>query len=153
MRLRHCALLLALFATPLAAQGAPPWKEGDAPPVLLGLHLGDSKAKLDSVMGRAEGTQSLGEGAEAYLYRGGKVGVGWASLDGVAMIDLRHPDAGALDGFRVGDSIESLVAKWGKPPQGEGNVGLWVFGWWAVVVRSDDQGQRITMITLGRVAQ
>ena len=144
------ALLLA--AAPLAAQGKPPWKAGDRAPALLGLHIGDTRAKLDAVMGPPEGTQVLGEGVVALSYRHGTVIVTWARLDGVATIDLKSPDAGDIAGIRVGGSIDDLVAKWGQPPQGDNNVGLWVFGPWAVVVRADDAGKKIVMLSLGRVA-
>ena len=147
-------IVAALLVTTgsLAAQAKPPWKAGDPPPILLGLHLGDSLPKLNSVMGRAGGTQQLGDGVAAYSYQGGNIVVTWARFDGVATIDLKSRDAGAIGGFRVGDSIDSLLAHWGPPPQGEGSVGLYVFGPWAVVVRSDSTGKRITMLTLGRVA-
>lgn len=151
-RTLRLASLLLCTASSLAAQGKPPWKAGDAPPILLGLHLGDTRTKLDAVMGRAEGTQQLGDGVTALSYAAGHVVVTWARLDGVATIDLKSRDAGELGGFRVGDSIDSLVAHWGPPPQGQGSVGLYVFGPWAVVVRSDSTGKRIVMLTLGRVA-
>jgi hypothetical protein len=149
---RILTALLLLGATTLAAQGKSPWKAGDQPPALLGLHLGDSRAKLDSVMGRADGSQTLGEGVVALSYSARHVTVTWARADGVATIDLRSRDAGEIGGLRVGDTIESLIQKWGQPDRGENNVGLYIFGPWAVVVRSDSTGQRIAMLTLGRVA-
>lgn len=150
--MKRTLLALLLVASPLTAQGKPPWKAGDPSPALLGLHIGDSRAKLDAVMGRPEGTQVLGDGVVALSYRHGTVVVTWARLDGVATIDLKSSDAGDIAGIKVGDPIDALVAKWGSPPQGQGNVGLWVFGAWAVVVRSDDAGKRIVMLSLGRVA-
>ena len=104
------------------------------------------------MLGTAEGTQQLGEGVTAFSYQGGHLVVTWARLDGVATIDLKSREAGDIGGFRVGDSIDSLVAHWGPPPRGEGEVGLWVFGPWAIVVRADSTGKRIVMMTLGRVA-
>jgi hypothetical protein len=104
-------------------------------------------------MGPPDGTQVLGEGSVALSYSARHATVSWASLDGVAIIDLRSRDAGEIGGLRVGDSIESLVAHWGQPDRGENNVGLYLFGWWTVVVRADDTGSRIVMLSLGRIAQ
>ena len=140
-----------LAACPLAAQGKPPWKAGDPAPALLGLHLGDTRARLDSLLGPSDGKQELGERVLALSYTARQVTVTWSRLDGVAVIDLRSRESGEIGGVRVGDTIQSLVERWGPPPQGEGTTGLYVFGAWAIVVRSDTAGEKIVMLSLGRV--
>ena len=151
--LRFLPLFGILTAARVMAQtGALPWKAGDPPPLVAGLHLGNSRERLDSVMGRPTNIQHLGDGADALGYDSAGVVVSYARLDGVAIIDLRRRDAGAIDSIRVGDSFQQVLARWGQPTTQEADVRMYIVGWWAIVVRVDQKQGCVQMLSIGRVA-
>jgi hypothetical protein len=48
--------------------------------------------------------------------------------------------AGALDGVKVGDSYDGVIAKWGTPASGNNLNGLWIAGKYIVTVTFDKKG-------------
>jgi len=139
-------------ASALAAQGSFPWQPGSAPPTVAGIDLGDDRDKVLSVLGEPTSIQTLGDGVEALGYEALGLVVTWARLDGVAVIDLRTRDAGDIGGVRVGDRVESVIGRWGPPHQGGEGVGLYLVDEWAIVVRTDEVAERVSALSLGRVA-
>jgi hypothetical protein len=147
------AVALTIPATATAQEPAFPWKSLDPPPAVAGLRLGDSRARLDSVMGEPESVQDLGSGLYFFGYRGGSVIVGYAELDGIAIIHLRTREAGEIGGVRVGDSLGSVRERWGAPQTEDHLVSLYIVDWWVVAVYADQSGERVAMLTLGITAE
>jgi hypothetical protein len=112
-----------------------PWESGDPPPAVAGLSLGDSRARLDSVMGEPESVRNLGA-VDIFGYRGGSIRISYAELGGVAAIDLKTREAGEIGGVRVGDSLSSVFERWGAPNGGGGRVSLYIVDWWVVATYS-----------------
>jgi hypothetical protein len=146
------ALISLMPLQSAAAQGHLPWKAGDEPPVVAGLHLGDSLNIIESVLGPPADTQKLGDGAWAYSYPAKGLSIVYATLDGAAVIDLRTPQSGAIDSIRTGDSVTAVIRRWGPPDRAEGAVGLYLAGRWLVAVRLNDAHTLVAMLSIGRVA-
>jgi hypothetical protein len=146
------AVAVTIPATATAQEAAFPWKSGDPTPAVAGLSLGDSRARLDSVMGEPESVRNLGA-VDIFGYRGGSIRISYAELGGVAAIDLKTREAGEIGGVRVGDSLSSVFERWGAPNGGGGRVSLYIVDWWVVAVYSDRSAERVTMLGLGTTAE
>jgi len=142
---------LVLQMVPIQAHGAGfPWKAGDPPPSVAGIRLGDTRERLDEVLGPPTTTQQLGEGAFGLSYRKRGISVGWASGDGVAMIFLNERYAGDIDGVRIGDTQGSVIARWGDPSSAQGETAIYRAGRWGVVLKLD-QDAKVVQLYLGFV--
>jgi hypothetical protein len=131
--------LLLLTATPAAAQHAAfPWHAGDRPPHLAGFWLGQSMDSARRALPRTVRVDTLGSHPEyAYGYTTADralVLVGMNS-EGVGIITVRRRDLGAIDGVRVGDSCQAVLAHWGPPTTGDSETAMWVAGSWLVSAR------------------
>ena len=67
----------------------------------------------------------------------------------VSMIYLLTRAAGSIDGVRVGDGRDEVIAHWGEPPLAQGAQAMYPAGDWAVVVELGAE-QRVVSISLGR---
>src|SRR5574341_1284088 len=111
------ALVLALVAKPLSAQHAQlPWKVGDSPPAVAGIHLGDSRRLVDSILGPPDTVDApsvyvdgerIDEWQLTWSARG--VFILYSRRDGVTGIRLSKRVAGDVDGIRVGDSLGTVI--------------------------------------------
>jgi hypothetical protein len=153
IRILSSVVAAALLALPAAAQsGAFPWKATDPPPALHGLRLGDSRARLDSLLGAPDNTQQLGEGVVAYDYPRVGLSVVYSDADGVSIVYAETRDAGSLDSIRVGDPPSAVVRRWGQPTEANGTTALFEARSWIILIEADSTGQRVTRIGVGRKA-
>ena len=134
-----------------AQQGKFPWHDGDLAPRLGGIALGDPRARIESLLGPPQAVQAMSHGAEQLEYKARGMTVVITPRDGASIIQLNSRAGGDLDGIRVGDTKEVVVKRWGTPKSGQGPVGLYVAGQWAVSVRLNDQRTVVEQIGVGRV--
>ncbi|HUO52771.1 MAG TPA: hypothetical protein VMT93_09640 [Gemmatimonadaceae bacterium] len=127
-----------------------PWRPGDAPPPVAGLHLLASRAGIDSALGAPADSESLG-GAWSLRFPKKGVSVVYARLDGAAIIYLKTREAGDIGGVRLGDTRESVLARWGAPSVADGANALYQAGPWLVVLTLDGAHARVAALGLGRV--
>jgi len=132
--------------------GAFPWKAGDPPPVVGGLHLGATRARMDSVLGLPSDSQHIALDGWAYNFRSKGVSVIYAPLDGASIIYLTRRDAGDIDGVRPGDLKRDVLARWGQPTTVGGLNSLYVAGNWVVVVTFDSTRSSVTRLGVGRTS-
>lgn len=144
----------ASVSAPAAAQqGGFPWKDGDPSPAFAGFRLGQDLAAARASMRGTIDTDTLGSGAQrayAYTTRDGSLSIVGAPREGVGIIVVRRRELGAVDGVRVGDACAAVIERWGPPPRGDSEVGLWVAGKWLVSARCDDTGH-VSELTVGNV--
>lgn len=144
-------LLLAGVCLAAAPAGAAfPWQPGEAPPPLAGVTLGQSRAEVERVLGTPERTTML-EAEDVVRLQWARKGVDVvvSRLDGAAIVTLTRRDAGAIDGIRVGDSLDAVIQRWGMPQQRVGGDGVWRVGDWDVIVRPATSKPVVTGLTLG----
>lgn len=144
----------ALAQQPPAPSPAPaarahfPWSSANAPPPVAGLHLGDTRATVEARFGNAPESRPAGAGlALEYPDQGVSILLGAGS--DVSMIYLLTRAAGSIDGVRVGDGRDEVIAHWGEPPLAQGAQAMYPAGDWAVVVELGAE-QRVVSISLGR---
>ncbi len=153
MLTRLSILALLCGSHPLVAQtGSFPWKAGDPAPAIAGVHLGDSRTRLDSLLGRPDSTQATAQGAVNVIYGAKGLSITYTPHDGVALIYLLRPEAGDIGGIRLGATQADVVAQWGEPPRGEGATAFYLAGTWAAIVGLDEQGAAVIQLGLGRLA-
>jgi hypothetical protein len=143
------SLVAGLAAMVLAsgASAAPrPWKADDPPPSVNGITLGDPEQKALDKLGAPEEVNSTQEGEVLeYGTRGLEV---TAADNKVIAIRLRAPEAGSLDGIKVGDIARAVVLKWGMPQGGEGVVARFGTPKWTIAVKLADKEPTIVDLTL-----
>src|ERR1041385_728063 len=140
-------------ASSQAQQGTSPWKAGDSPPPVAGVRLGVTRAALDSLLGRPDKIQQMGQDGLGLTYTKRGISVVYTPLDGAAIVYLLRRDAGDVGGVRLGDTKDQVLARWGKPSTGEGMNALYISGKWVVVVTLDSvTGTRVVQLGLGRAA-
>lgn len=144
-------LLLALAAasTATAADGHLPWKAGDDPPPLAGIALGDSRDRVETLLGKAPETRAA-KGGMALVYVEKGVVVMLNARREAAVVYLLTPAAGALDGVRVGDARDAVLRRWGEPTTVQGAEALYLAGDWAVIIELGE-GQTIAQLSVSRV--
>ena len=112
-------------------------------PSLAGFRLGEKTAKALALLGAPLTTEKVNEGPDAIIsYTNDKTGITILAtkLEGVGIILVTSRDAGALDTVRVGDTHESVVARWGPPAAGDASEALWLAGKYVITVKFDDKG-------------
>lgn len=114
---------------------APPASSASATgglPSVAGIALGSTRAQVTSVFGAPEERRTAEQG-EIWRYPSRGLVVGIARAGTVAFVGLGTRGAGDIDGVRVGDSVQSVRQRWGKPV--EDSDGAFVFdrgGWYAI---------------------
>jgi hypothetical protein len=160
---RLLSLLIPLIAMPHATpqKGPFPWKEGDAPPAVGGVHLAATRAGLDSVLGAASDSQDLTAGTWLLQFRKKGMSVVYMRPYGAFEIHLMRRDAGDIGGVRLDDLRASVRNRWGAPSTselitiGEGATYTWgeettyIAGKWMVAVTFDTLTTRVTQLWLG----
>jgi hypothetical protein len=121
------------------------------PPLVAGIRLGDSAARVRAVLGTPTTEERLMADARQLAYRAHGIVVVTTGDQGVAMIGLLAPNAPQLNGVRVGDPVSYLIQRWGPPDQrGAGRVSYKVGRWGAlVVVDTLGEPERVESITFG----
>ena len=136
MRLLFATLLA--FATPLL---------GQSPPSIVGIHLGDSRQLLDSLLGLPDrmprGEVYIDGVRVPYALEYSQQGLRllYSESRGVTLMSLTRRSAGNVDGVRVGDSLSAIIPRWGIPSGGSG-AGVserlaWDRGTWRFIVDSE----------------
>jgi hypothetical protein len=141
----------ALAATPTttpAQTGAFPWKAGDNPPAVAGIALGDTAQHVREVLGKPGHVGKMGV-ADLFEYPRLGLQVISTTSDGVSIIRLRTPQAGEIDGIKVGDSADVVLSKWGTPSTGQDRTALFNAGVWTVSVKVAPTKPQIIDILLG----
>jgi hypothetical protein len=146
-----CLGLTAALSSPALAQHFP-WKHGDKPPTLAGFRLYEKAATARDRLGPGISTDTLGDRADpAVAFTSSKRGVSVVTsrLDGVAIIYVTRREAAMLDSIRVGDTRDRVLARWGPPSTGNGNVALWIVDNWVVSVQLGPDN-RVARLGVGR---
>lgn len=128
-----------------------PWAADAPPPLVAGIRLGDSAAKVRSVLGTPDRERvAIGDLRELdYVPLGLAV---WVTGDqGVAMISLMTSDSPELGGVRNGVPLSTLQARWGPPHNRVGQGWIYRTDDWLVMVMADTVQQRVANLSLGWV--
>lgn len=134
-----------------ASQGAIfPWKAGDAPPPVAGVHLGDDRPRLETVLGKPSDSQKLGDTGLAFTYGQRGVQVLYTPTDGAAIIYLLTRAAGNIRGVRLGDTRQEVVARLGDPSSVAGPMAFYRAGDWTVFVKLGED-RKVKQLGIGRV--
>jgi hypothetical protein len=145
MRLKS---LLPLFVGPwlvlgsrvaVAQQGALPWQDPEPAPAVAGLELGASRAYADSLLGKPDSVEDVGDGAQRLTYAAHCMDLVYRPAEGLQGIHLCRRQWGDIGGVRVGDTRESVVARWGmpEPDLDQGFRYVYVVGTWGILVEFD----------------
>ena len=120
-------------------------------PTLAGFRLGESQAGAVARLGGPLKVETLGSGPEAPVsYANAAVGITLIAsrADGVGIVFVTSRSGGGLDGIRVGDRKEDVLARWGVAGAGGDTDGLWLAGRYVVSVRFDSDG-RVARLGIG----
>jgi hypothetical protein len=141
------AMLFFAAALPVAAKVEFPWNGNDASPAVNGVKLGDSEQKTLDKLGAPEGVLTAKDGDEILQYKSGGLEI---TADGkrVVAIKLTTPEAGSIDGIKVGDIARAVILKWGLPLGGEGPTARFGTPNWTISVRTADKESYIVEMTL-----
>jgi hypothetical protein len=135
--------------TAVAKDGQFPWHDGDKSPSIAGIHLGDNRSRLDSVLGPPTSTHKLDDDGLTLTYEKQGIMVLYAYLDHSAVIYLLTRSAGNIGGIRIGDKREKVLEQWGPPSSAQGDTALYRAGDWVVVIKLD-QNQMVVQLGIGR---
>jgi len=142
------AILGIILSAPGPAIAEPHlWKPGDAPPVVNGLKLGDSEQRALDLLGVPDEVNPTTNG-ELLEYRTKGIEVTATTKEGVTAIRLLSPEAGTIDGIRVGDIARNVVLRWGAPQMGTGRVAHFGTRDWIISVHLADKESTIVDLTL-----
>ena len=131
---------------PVAAPRAFP----EVVPAVWGVRLGDSAARVDSVLGPATSSRRLMADAVLRRYADRDLELVTTGDQGVAMVRCYGPRA-VVAGARVGMGEPALLAAWGTPYRRYDDGGLgYKAATWGAVVRFGE-GREVTEIQLGLV--
>ena len=155
----------AALPAPTAAQGAGILRPSvisesshtlSVPGVLAGYTLGDSTSSAVARLGRSLKIDTISTGSDpliSYANLGKGITLIATNGGGVGIIFLTRPEAGTLDGIRVGDTRATAIARWGPAAAGGKGTGkggaLWLTDENVVAVTFDESG-RISQLGIGR---
>jgi hypothetical protein len=120
-------------------------------PSFAGFRIGENIEKALKKIGKPLVRETLGEANDApvsYTNKSTGIGIIAARKEGVGVIFVTNRTAGALGGIRIGDSHESVVAKWGVPASGNKRNGLWLAGKYVITITFDEKG-RVSRLGIG----
>jgi hypothetical protein len=156
--MRGIVTLVVAIACARAAQPSPaadsttgPWRDAEPPPLVAGIRLGDSLARVRAVLGKPTSERSLMADARELAYWPPGLAVITTGDQGVALIGLLTPAAPQVAGVRVGDPVSHLVEQWGPFYRRNGARVSYRNGPWGALVIIDTAAvpQRIQSITFG----
>jgi hypothetical protein len=137
-------LLLAIASATAAPQ---PWKAGDKPPAVAGVSLGDTEQRALDVLGAPDEVTPNADG-EVLQYLAKGLEFAATKKDGVVAIHLLKPEAGAIDGIKVGDIARNVLLKWGAPTGGRDRTAEFGTPGWTISVRLSSKEPTILDLTL-----
>jgi hypothetical protein len=120
-------------------------------PTLAGFRLGEPEDGAVARLGGPLKVETLGSGPEAPVsYTNVAKGITLIAsrADGVGIVLVTSRGAGVLDGIRVGDRKEDVVARWSVAGAGGDTDGLWLAGRYVVSVKFDRDG-RVARLAIG----
>ncbi len=136
---------MLIAAAPIVPKPVP-WKTGDVAPTVNGVKLGDTEQHALDLLGPPDDVNSTSNGELLeYTTKGLEV---TCTKDGVIAIRLLAPDAGSIDGIKVGDIARDVMLKWGAPQGGSGRIAHFGPGPWVIVVHLADKDPTIVDLTL-----
>lgn len=147
MRLFATVALAASLAASSAIAAPRPWQASDKPPVVAGIKLGDSEQHALDVLGAPDDVVPNAD-SEVLYYNAKGLEVVATKNDGVVSIKLLTPDAGAIDGVKVGDIARDVLLKWGAPTAGQGRIAVFGPPAWAIGVHLAEKDPTILDLTL-----
>jgi hypothetical protein len=151
--MRFCARLAATLIGVLLLAFAPataaprPWQAGDKPPAVAGVLLGDTEQHALDVLGAPDEVTPNADG-EVLQYLAKGLEVAATKKDGVVAIHLLKPEAGSVDGIKVGDIARNVLLKWGAPAGGRDRIAEFGTSRWTISVRLSDKEPTIIDLTL-----
>jgi hypothetical protein len=147
VRLFATVALAASLAAFSAIAAPRPWQVSDKPPVVAGIKLGDSEQHALDVLGAPDDAVPNAD-SEVLYYNAKGLEVTATKKDGVVSIKLLTPDAGAIDGVKVGDIARDVLLKWGAPTTGEGRIAVFGPPAWGIGVHLAEKDPTILDLTL-----
>ena len=147
MKLLGAVALGASLAAASAGAAPRPWQASDKPPVVAGIKLGDSEQHALDVLGAPEEVAPNAD-SEVLQYPDKGLEVTATKKDGVIAIKLLTPEAGEIDGVKVGDIARTVILKWGMPSGGQGRIALFGPPIWTIAVHLADKDPTILDMTL-----
>lgn len=149
--LAACAQAVQAPGEQESTQVRPAFLADSSPPLIAGIRIGDSTARVRPVLGSPT-TDSpwVADGRELVYWPRGIVVV-TNITQGVAMIGLVNPAAPMLAGVRVGDPISYVIQQWGIPYRRSAERLTYKAGSWGVMVAIDTSfvPNRVQSITFG----
>jgi len=142
-------MLSVWLAPSLALASGLPWNSADVPPAVAGIHLGDDRTALERALGVASDVQDLAPDSFAMYYKDRGLIVLYSTHEGVTTLYLLTAQAGDIDGVRVGDTRDAVLAKWGAPSAVQGSDARYQVGSWMIGLQLGPQ-QTIVRLSLGR---
>ncbi len=147
MKLFATVALSALLAAGSAVAAPRPWQASDKPPEVAGIKLGDSEQHALDVLGAPDDVTPNADG-EVLQYVAKGLEVAATKKDGVVAIHLLKPEAGSIDGIKVGDIARNVLLKWGAPSGGRDRIAEFGTPRWAIAVRLSNKEPTIIDLTL-----
>lgn len=153
MRAQVLLLLMAAYsAATLAADGHFPWKVGDVAPAVAGVHLGDERSEVEKLLGPPPEKKDLDSGVKGLIYAARGLGLVYSARDAeVTGIFLLSREVADLDGVRLGDSREVVLARWGEPSAVQGAQAIYLAGNWAVIAELGE-AQTVVSLSVSRIS-
>ena len=147
MRIFATVALGALLAAASAGAAPRPWQASDKPPEVAGIKLGDTEQHALDVLGAPDEVTPNADGEVLqYITKGLEVAA--TKKDGIVAIHLLKPEAGSLDGIKVGDIARNVLLKWGAPAGGRDRIAEFGTPRWAIAVRLSNKEPTIIDLTL-----
>jgi predicted Zn-dependent protease len=119
-------------------------------PRIDGVTLGTSMAEVTGAWGAPDARRELPEGRQLWAYEGRAARLVFGPNGEAIALGLFARNSGSVDGARVGDSLNAVLAQWGRPTGGGGGVLFWIRGRWQVRISTD--GSTVGEIALGWVS-
>jgi hypothetical protein len=138
---------LILLAACSAAAAPRAWKVGDKPPTVAGINLGDTEQRALDVLGAPDEVAPKAD-SEVLQYLTKGLEITATGKDGVVAIRLLKPEAGTIDGVKVGDIARAVILKWGTPSGGQGRTAEFGTPAWTIAVHLADKEPNIVEMTL-----
>ena len=146
-----CALASPLSASAQGARILRPQSVADSArtlqvkPTLAGFRIGEPTTVALKRLGTALKVDTIGSGMVSYTNLESGINLIATDAEGVGIILLTRREAGALDSIRIGDSRETVLARWGPAAAGGAPSGLWLAGEYIIAVKFDESGHVIQL--------
>ena len=153
--------MVGLWAGVAWAQPAPkspppphfPWAD-EAPPVLAGVHLGESRHDVLAALGRPDMPVATPATPGQFLltYKARGVSVSGSVKTGVFAITLTSAGGGGLGVLHVGDNLPDMLRAWGRPRTVNGPYGIYDGKGFLAIVQFDPGSMLITHLGIAAKA-